>query len=603
MTAAADLARRDGSLPTSLASSTQVARGRRRWRLESQALFYSSILLLIAFVVLYPIFLLLYQSFQVGPLGTATVWGLDNWRAALSDPSMREAVINTLSLTVTRQALAFLIGVPIAWLLARTDIPGRYWLEFAFWVAFFLPSLTCTLGWILLLDPGYGLINEMLQKLPFITEPPFDIFTWWGIVFTHLASGTLAIKIMLLTPAFRNMDSSLEEASRASGASTIGTLFRVVVPIMAPVIFVVFLMGTIRAMEAFEIELILGAPAKIDVYSTLIYRQIFDVTPQYGTATALSMIVLALLLPFIGLQQWLTHRRSHATVSGKYSGRLHHLGRWRWPLFALIAGLLIILTVLPVSIVMLGTFMKIFGYFSLPSGAYTLNNWQRALNHPQLFQALQTTLVIACCAAALAMASFSLIAYISVRTRFALRSVLDFLTWLPSAIPGIVIGLGFLWLFLGTPLFRPLYGTIWVLIIAVALGGMTLGVQVIKSNLVQLGAELEEASATSGATTPYTVRHIVLPLIAPAILVVGLLIFAAAAREVSLVALLSTGAVKPLSMLQLNYMEDGSYELATVVGVFILTLTIGAALLARLIGMRTGAGSRGAAAARAEDTI
>ncbi|HEY4134666.1 MAG TPA: iron ABC transporter permease [Alphaproteobacteria bacterium] len=571
--------------------------GRRRRRFERRTLYFTLVLLAVAFVVVYPILLLLFQSFQVGQFGTPTVTGLDNWRTALNDPAMRGAVVNTLTLTMTRQVISFALGIMIAWLLARTDIPGRYWLEFGFWVAFFMPSLTSTLGWILLLDPDYGLVNELVMKLPFVQEPPFDIFSWWGIVFTHLATGTLAIKVMLLTPAFRNMDSSLEEASRASGASTLGTLWRVVIPIMAPTIFVVFLMGTIRAMEAFEIELILGAPKQIDVYSTLIYRRIFDVHPDYGTATALSMIVLALLLPVIALQQWFTHRRSHATVSGKYTGRLQRLKTWRWPVFALMALLLLLITVLPISLVVTGTFMKIFGYFNLASGSFTTDKWREALSHPQLFAALRTTLSIAVGAALLAMASFSLIAYISTRTRFALRSTLDFLTWLPSAIPGIVIGLGFLWLFLGTPLFRPLYGTVWILIIAVALGGMTLGVQVIKTNMVQLGAELEEASAASGANVFYTFRHVVLPLIAPAVLVVGLLIFASATREISLVALLSTGSVKPLSMLQLNYMEDGSYELATVIGVFILTLTVGAALLARLIGMRAGANAAAAAAA------
>jgi iron(III) transport system permease protein len=352
-------------------------------------------------------------------------------------------------------------------------------------------------------------------------------------------------------------------------------------------------------METFETELILGAPRQINVYSTLIYHQIYDVSPQYGTATALSMIVLTLLLPFIGLQQWITHRRSHTTISGKYKGGLQHLGRWRLPIFALIAVLIIGITILPITFVVLGTFMKIFGYFTLPGGAYTAANWAGALQHPQLLQALKNTLLVAMGAAAIAMTTFSLLAYISVKTRFWLRKLLDFLTWLPSAIPGIVIGLGFLWLFSGTPIFRPLYGTVWVLMIAIALGGMTLGVQVIKTNLVQLGLELEEASAASGAATFFTFRRVVLPLIAPAVLIVGLLVFASAAREISLVALLSTGAIKPLSMLQLNYMEDGSYELATVIGVLILTLTVGAALLARLVGLRLGAGGKDVNASRA----
>jgi len=595
MTSSSDaIAAAAGLRASSSLNTAPVPRRRGRRRIDRNTLGYTLVLLFIAFVVVYPILLLLYQSFQVGAFGTTTVWGLENWRVVLSEPGMREAIFNTLTLTATRQLISFAIGVPIAWLLARTNIPGRYWLEFGFWVAFFLPSLTCTLGWILLLDPNYGLLNSLMMKLPFIEAPPFDIFSWWGIVFAHLAGSTLAIKVMLLTPAFRNMDASLEEASRAAGASTPGTLRRIVIPIMGPVILVVFLMGTIRSMEAFETELILGAPRQIEVYSTLIYRQIFDVTPQYGVATAMSMIVLIILLPFIGLQQWLTNRRNHTTISGKYTGRLHRLGRWRLPLFWLLVALLLAITLLPVSFVVLGTFMKIFGYFTLPSGALTTANWAAALQNPQLFEAFKTTILIAGGAAFVAMTTFSLVAYISIRTRFALRGVLDFLTWLPSTIPGIVVGLGFLWLFLGTPIFRPLYGTIWALIIAVALGGMTLGVQIIKTSLVQIGKELEEASAASGAAMFHTFRRIVLPLIAPAVLVVGLLIFASATREISLVALLATGSVKPLSMLQLNYMEDGRYEFATVMGVLILMLTLSAALLSRLISIRLGAGGKDA---------
>lgn len=578
-------------LTPTIDTSAQIPRRRHGSWLDSKTMLCTLVTLLIAFIVVYPILLLVYQSFQVGIFGTETSWGLDNWRSAFGEPKLQSGIINTLTLTISRQAIAFVFGVMIAWVLARTDIPGRYWLEFGFWLAFFMPSLTSTLGWILLLDPNYGLINQAAMSLPFIDGPPFNIFSWGGIVFAHLATGTLAIKVMLLTPAFRNMDAALEDASRASGASTMTSLFRIVVPIMAPTIFVVFLMGTIKSMEAFEIELILGAPARIDVYSTLIYDQVFDVQPQYGTATALSMIVLTLLLPLIALQQWFTHRRSHATISGKYAARLHSLGRWRWPLFALIGALLLFITVLPMTLVVLATFMKLFGFFSLPEGAFTLANWKNALGHPNLLAALYNTLRIAGGAALIAMVAFTMIAYISVRSRFALRGVLDFLTWLPSTIPGIVIGLGFLWLFLSTPLFRPLYGTIWILIIAVAIGGITLGVQVIKSNLVQIGPELEEASAASGATGFQTMCNVVLPLVAPAILIVGLLIFASAAREISLVALLSTGAVKPLAMLQLNYMEDGSYELATVIGVFVLSLTFGAALLARLVSMRLGAAS------------
>jgi len=565
--------------------------GRRRISISGLGLIFSLLLALVAFVVLYPILLLIVNSFQVGIFGRETTWGLDNWRTALSEPKFREAIFNTLSLTAVRQLFAFTFGVCLAWLFARTNLPGKNILEFGFWVAFFLPTLTVTLGWILIFDGERGLANKLLTNLPFVQGPVFDIFSWWGIVFAHLVTGTLASKVILLTPAFRNLDSSLEEASIASGASTLSTLFRIVVPVMAPALMIVMLLGTIRSLESFEVELILGAPQHIDVYSTLIYRQVQQQPPLYGNATVLSLVVLALILPFVLAQQWFTNKRSHATVSGKYAARLQNLGKWRWPLFYVVLAVVIVVDIVPIVFIILSTFMKLFGFFTV-SDPWTLRHWQEALREPNLLSALRNTVVLGLGAAALAMFLYMLIAYMSVRTRFRGRGALDFLTWLPTTLPGIVISLGFLWLFLGTPVFRPMYGTLWILIIAVTLSSMTVGVQIIKSNMVQLGAELEEASWASGGSWWYTLRRVVIPLVSPVVAVVGVLTFATAARATSVVALLSSRNIQPLSMLQLDHMSDGAFERASVIGVLILFLTTGVALIGRYIGSKSGITAR-----------
>jgi len=553
------------------------------------ALLFTIALAVVAFVVLYPIWLLLLNSFQVGTFGQATVWGLANWQTALSQPVMRRALVNTLTLTATRQSLALIFGVLLAWMIARTNLPGRNWLELGFWIALFLPTLPLLLGWILLLDGNNGLFNQLLVKVPFVKIPPFEIYSWWGIVLVHLLGAGLPAKVFLLTPAFRNMDAALEEASRTCGVSLRGTLFRVVVPIMAPAILVATVLGTIRSLQAFEIELILGSPAKINVVSTLIYRLVYQEPPQYGSATALAMVMVIVLIPFIALQQWLTGRRSHATISGKYSARLHDLGRGRWPLFALVLVLLLTITVLPASLLFMGTFMKIFGFFNLPN-PWTVANWIKVLSDPRLATDFVNTLEIGVGASLLAMVAFSLIAYASVRTKFRGRGLLDFLTWLPSTIPGIVISLGFLWLFLGTSIFRPLYGTILVLVLVAALGSMTVGVQIIKTNMIQLGAELEEASWATGGSWFYTFRRVVLPLVAPSIAVIGLQVFASAVSAVSIVALLGAPTNQPLSLLELNYLTSGDFQPATVVGVLILILTTVAAVAARVVGLRVGLG-------------
>jgi iron(III) transport system permease protein len=542
-------------------------------------------LALVALFVVYPVLLLLVNSFHEGALGQETGWGLANWRTALSQPSMLSALANTITLAVTRQAISIIIAIAIAWLLARTNLPARNWLEFGFWTAVFMPQLTVTLAWIMIFDGYNGVANQALTALHITTNAVFNIYSWWGIVAAHLLSGTVAVQVMLLAPAFRNLDSSLEEASQTSGASALGTLIRIVVPVLAPAILVVTLLGAIRGMEAFETELVLGGPINLDVFSTKIYRLTLAEPPQYGIATALSMLVLLVVLPLVILQQWYAGRRNFTTISGKYRAQRLRLGAWRWPLFAVVTATVFAITILPAALVIVGTFMNLFGKFTIAQ-PWTLKNWQTVLANPTFSRALINTLVISVGSALLAMVAFTGLAYIIVRSRFRARGLLDFLVWLPSTFPGIILGLGFLWLFLGTWFLRPLYGTTFLLILVAALGGMTLTTQIVKANMLQLGAELEEASRASGAAWWVTLRRVVLPLIAPTVAVVGVLGFSFAARTTGSIALLSTATNQPLSMLQLTMAASSQYGPASVVGVFLMLLTVGAALIARALGLR-----------------
>jgi iron(III) transport system permease protein len=546
------------------------------------------LLAILALLVVYPIVLLAIESFHVGPFGRETGWGIDNWVAALSTPRTVSAIVNTITLSVTREGISIVFGVALAWLIARTDLPGRNWLEFGFWLAVFLPVLTVTLGWIMVFDRVNGLANQLVQLLPFVHGPPFDIFSWWGIIWVHLMTATLPVKVMLLAPALRNLDSSMEEAARMSGASPLVALRAIGMRLITPIMWVVLLIGMMRSLESFEIELILGTPANINVYSTLIYRLIVAQPPQFGIAIVLSMITLLSLLPFIFLQQR-SRTSGFATVSGKFQGKVQSLGVLRWPLFGLVLLLVGLMTLVPVGLVITGTFMKVFGNFSLPD-PWTLENWQNVFLDANLDGALINTVVIALGAAIAAMAVFFGLAYITVRTALAGRRVLDSLLWLPSALPGVIMGLGYLWLFTGTAFLRPLYGTTFILVLVCALASMTLTTQIIRASLLQLGSELEEASWASGASRWLTVWRVVIPLILPTLAVVGVLAFSAAAKATSSVVLLATRANRPLSVLQLNYMADSNFEAAAVVGVFILVLTIGLAGVARMAGLRGLAG-------------
>ena len=544
-------------------------------------------LIVVGFFVLVPTFLLLINSLIVGPMGEAGVWSLKNWADALGNPKVRTTIWNTVTISLAHQSIALCAAIAISWLIARTDLPGRNFFELGIWTAFFLPPLTAIIAWILVFDNFNGIANRLVEMLPFVEKGPFNIYSWWGIVWTHLVTTAIPAKVMLLTPVFRNMDSTLEEASRASGSSTLGTLRRIVVPLMTPAILVVAVLGLIRALESFEIELILGFPVEIQVYSTLIYQFVHEEPPHFGQATALAGMMLLIVLPFVILQQRYGQRNSYATLSGKYKGEVVPLRRWKWPLFGVILTVTLTMTLLPMTLVVIGTFMTRFGRFAAAQ-PWTLKNWSNTLSSARFGDAFINTLMIGAGAAIFAVVVFSLVAYLTLHAAKRWRDLMDVLVWLPATLPGIILSLGYLWLFLGTPWLRPLYGTTWILILVVALSVMTVSTQIIKSNLVQLGLELEQASWSSGATRMFTFRRIVVPLIFPSLVVVGTLAFANAVRVTSYIALLSTSGNQPLSMLQLEYTSDGRLESASVIGVIVMTLTIGAAILASGVGSRVG---------------
>jgi iron(III) transport system permease protein len=549
---------------------------------------WSMIVLLgvVGFLVLTPLILMILNSFQTARPGQPIVWGLEGWVKAFSTPGIVKAMTNTVTLAITRQAIALFIGAFFAWLIARTDIPLKRVLEFFFWISFFLPALPETMGWILLLDPKYGLLNQGLMALG-LSQPLFNIYSFWGIVWAHMG-GTVSVKVMLLTPAFRNLDAAFEEASKISGASGWHTFFRIVIPVMMPAILVTTILGVIRSLEAFEIELLLGTPIGLQVYSTKIHELVTWEPPQFAPAMALSTVFLGVLLLMVGLQRRYIAQRNYETVTGRgFSVRPTPLGRWRYPAFALILCFAMVVTIVPTALLLLGTFMKLFGFFHIAE-PWTLDNWRATLDDPVLLRSLWNTLAVGVGSGLLGVLFYAVIAYMIVKTKHAGRWLLDFLSWLPWSIPGILLGMALLWTFLQTRIFLPIYGTIYLLMLAMVIKSMPFGTQVIKSVLIQLGSDLEEASKVCGASWYHTFRRVILPLAMPALITVGLVGFMSAARDISTVVLLGSGSSRTLSLLMLDFAAGAEFEKATVVAVIIVALVVGAALIARALGGQVG---------------
>ena len=542
---------------------------------------------IMGFIVVYPLILILINSFNTATIAEPPVYGLKAWRDAFSEYGIWRSLWNSVKIGIVLQIIALPLGIFVSWLLARTNILFANHFEFGFWISFFLPNLATTFGWMLMLDPSTGLINAWLRQLPFLSGLNFDIYSFSGIIWVHLVSTGLSTKVMLMTPAFRRMDASMEEASRMSGASAFTTLWRITVPAMTPVIVVVFLLSVIRIFSSFEIELLLGVPWSFYVYSTKIVDLARQEPPLVNQAAALGSIILVFLAAFIPIQRKLITRRQFTTVTGQFKPKTIDLGAWRYPATAFVALVIFVLDVVPLLSVLGGSFMTRFGFFNLPK-TWTLEYWKMALSDPRILQGLHNTLIVAVSAGLVGAVLFSLIGYVLVRTKLPGRAVLDSICWLPSAIPGVLSGLGLLWMFLGTPFFRPFYGTLVLLMVAQMLGGITLSTQILKANFVQLGKELEESSRMSGAGFWRTYLRIVFPLMAQTMVMVGVIKFMFAAQHNSAIILLATSETRTLSLLALDQVAAGYREVASITIIMVTLLTLGLAIVARSFGLKVG---------------
>ncbi len=573
-----------------MAASTEVLTRAPSVRL---GISWSSILLWLATILLVlliglPIFMVAISSLAVSAPGEPIRYGFDNWQRAFSDPQVGPALRNTAAITAIRTLIAFMLAVPLAWLLARTNMPGAKWLEFGFWISFFLPTLATIQGWTFLLEGRVGLLNQWLQKIPGIETSPLDLYSFWGIIWVHLMSQNVTVLVLLFALAFRNIDAELEEASRICGSSMLGGLYKVTLPLIRPVFAMMIVLGIIRGMQSFEIERVLGQPVGIYVYGTLVVNMIVGEPPRIPQGAALSALILALLIPLIIFQRLWVGRRQYTTVTGRMRPSRTDLGNMRWAAFGGVGTFVLLLTIIPMISLLLGSFMVRWGYFGLAQ-PWTLNHWTRVLSNPTFLESLVTTLKVGLLSATVATVVLFFIAYILVRMRFSGTAVMDFVSWLPWAIPGVLLSLGILTSVLRIPPLRVLHGSIGVLVVAVVLFRFPLGVHLLKSALLQLSKELEEASNVSGAKWWYTQFRIVLPLLMPTLIAVALMTFISAVNEVSGVVMLASTDTRTLSLLALDYLTGrGEKEVAAVVITIITALGIGVALIARVFGLQLG---------------
>jgi iron(III) transport system permease protein len=542
--------------------------------------------LLLGIILVLPLGMLLTNSFNVAPAGQAFRFGLGNWQSAIADPTALGALWNSFALAITRTAISVPVAVVLTWLISRTNMPGRSAIEVLAWLSIFVPVLPLAFGWVLLLDPKFGLVNALVSSLTGSKTPVFDIYGFWGITWVHLASTSVAYKVVLLTPAFRRINAATEQAARVCGASAWQTITRVTLPLLAPAILLVTVISLVLSFEAFEVELLLGQPVHLYVYSTRIYDLVNNQPSNVGEATAMAVIFLVWLLALTWLYRRAIGGRSYATVTGReYASRPAQLGRWRWVALGICVAYFCLTLAAPLTLLVVGSMMRLYGFFNVPN-PYTLIHWQELFADPAFFSGVRNSLLVAAGASVAAMLLYSMLAYAVTRYRSPVLRAVDTFVWAPWAVPGVLMSLALLWLFLATPLRSVLYGSVVGLAVAFVFRAAPLSTQFFKTSLLQIGPEVEEAARTCGAAWLRMYWKVVLPLLAPTAITVGLITFLSAVYDISTPVLLYNASSRPLSILMLEYSFSGARERGAAIGVILTAAVLLILLAARSFGYR-----------------
>lgn len=505
----------------------------------------AAVMLLALWLVLYPVVWLLYGVFHAGAPGDAGGWTLANLRAVLLDPEYWRTVARSVGIAIGITLLASLIGVPLAWLTVKTDIPLRGLIELAALLPFFTSTFIGALAWIFIANPTNGLLKVWLGL-------PVNVYSSAGIIWV---TGLYMTPYMYLftTAALRNIDTTYEEASFMCRARLWRTLTRVTLPLIAPALLSGMSVVLVLSMGIFGVAAILGFPAKISLLATEVYVKANWTPPDYGAATVAGLTLMAITAACLIGQRRLLRGRSYALVGGRgFRVKRYQLGRWA-PL-ALAASLLYAL--LAVMLPLLVLIKLSLQSYPMPGfGHWTTANWRAFVERPELTATLLRSLYLSVAGAAFCVMLTAVIAYIVQRSRMPGRRLLEQISTMPMGIPDIVMGIALLWAYITWPI----WGTIWIVAIAYITLFMPYGVRAIGAGITQIHPELEESSRVHRASWFRTFWRVLLPLLRPSLFSTWILLFIIFIREISAAVMLTTIDTKLFPVLIFEQWMEGNF--------------------------------------------
>ena len=565
-------------------TATTVARraGIRLPAWRADAVIVGVVAIVLGYLTIVPLAMLLLGSVSSSGSAIDFAFTLRHFQRVLTDQASLELLANSVMYGLGSAFLGFAIGTAVAWAVERSDLPGRsLWYGIAL-VPLIVPGIVHTIAWLFLLSPEIGWINAPLKSLFGFS---LSVYSLPGMIWIE-GLHTAPLAFVLMSAAFRTMDPSLEEAAATSRADPWRTFRRITLPLLLPTVASVLLILFVRAIEGFEVPAIIGLPGRIYVYTSRIYTSLNQYPPNFGLSAAYATMLLLISVGGLVLHGRATRRiERYVTVTGKaYRPRRVELGRFRFVAVALLLLYALLAIVLPFLVLIYASLVRVYTVPSLETlKELTFGNYVFLANDELTRRAFANSLLLGASAATIVVALTAVIAWVTIRTRVAGRGLLDFLAFVPITIPGIVLGISLLWVYFTIPI--RIYGTLWILLVAYVTRYLPYGIRSASAGIIQIHPELEEAAAAAGAKWWPTFRHILLPLLRPALVGAWVYVFIISLRELGSSILLYSSECVVLAVRIFDLRDSGNYTtIAALSVVLVVFLVILVALLQRLGG-------------------
>ena len=543
-----------------------------------------ALLLILLMLVIYPIAMLLLGALtNADPVADGIRFAdlsIGNFVQVLGNPNVHLALANSLIACAGGTAMAVAIGLSFAWIVIRTDTPWKGLIAAAGMLPLFVPPLVGGVAWAILGSPKTGLLNILLAHAGIGFR--FNLYSMSGIIFVF-GMYYAPYVYMFTSAALKNMDPSLEEAAEMSGASPLRTIVTITFPLIAPAIVSGMLLSFVVMLGIYGIPAVLGAPANIPVLTTYIYTLTAWSPPLYGTAASVAVILMVVTGILVVAQNKVLSGRSYTTVAGKaFRPRSLRLGPWRFLTLGLGITYLAIVVVLPSLALIIAAFRKFLFVRDIASlvdpKQYSLLHFERLFANPLTIDAIVNTVKVGVITAVVGGTLAFAIGYTVVRSRAPGRRTIDIVATIPVAIPGLVIGVAYLWAWIGLP--GGLYGTLWILALAFVARFIPDTVKALSTSLMQIHRELEEAAWVCGRSLTSTIATIVLPLARPGVVAAMTLLFILSTRELGSSLFLYTSGSMVMAVQLLGYYEGGNMSITaaySLVQMLLLAVLIGVA--------------------------